>query len=75
MTLPVTEILCEWASRTTFEDIPLRTVQCAKEQVISIIAAIYAVAGPIFSNPSTGRSGNGETGRKPPSWGRGSKAA
>lgn len=51
MTLPVTEILCEWASRTTFEDIPPRTIQCAKEQVISIIAAIYAGSRVDFLQP------------------------
>ncbi len=42
MTVPVTEMLCDWACRTTFDDIPPRTVRCAKEQVLSIIAAMFA---------------------------------
>ncbi len=42
MTVPVTRILSEWAAGLTFEDIPKKTVRCAKEQVVSILAAIYA---------------------------------
>ena len=42
MTIPVTEILSEWTHNLKYDDIPAKTIKCAKEQVISIIAAIYA---------------------------------
>ena len=42
MTIAVTEIISEWACKLRFEDIPSRTVTCAKEQVIGIAAAIVA---------------------------------
>lgn len=42
MILPVTEILSEWAYGLSYDDIPAKTIQCAKEQVLSIVAAIYA---------------------------------
>jgi 2-methylcitrate dehydratase PrpD len=42
MTIPVTRILSEWVEGLRFEDIPPRTVECAKEQLVGIIAAIYA---------------------------------
>ncbi|WP_287153149.1 MmgE/PrpD family protein [Candidatus Solincola tengchongensis] len=51
MKIPVTEILCEWACRTTFEDIPPRTVRCAKEQVLSIVAAMLAGSRADFLQP------------------------
>ncbi len=54
MTLPVTEILCDWACRTTFEDIPPRTVRCAKEQVLSIVAAMLAGSRAEFLQPLYG---------------------
>ncbi len=40
--IAVTEILSEWASGLAFTDIPKKTVGCAKEQVIGIVAAILA---------------------------------
>jgi len=42
VTIAVTEIISDWACSLSFKDIPSRTVTCAKEQVIGIIAAILA---------------------------------
>ncbi len=42
MRIPVTRILSEWVEGLRFEDIPALTVKCAKEQVIGIVAAMYA---------------------------------
>ncbi|MCX5997141.1 MAG: MmgE/PrpD family protein, partial [Chloroflexi bacterium] len=42
MTIAVTEIISTWASGLKYEDIPSRTIACAKEQVIGIVAAMLA---------------------------------
>jgi len=39
---PVTETLSRWVEGLRFEDIPTRTIECAKEQVIGIVGAILA---------------------------------
>ncbi|MGQ9476778.1 MAG: MmgE/PrpD family protein [Actinomycetota bacterium] len=51
MTLPVTEMICDWARRTTFEDIPPRTIERAKDQVLSVVAAMFAGSGAAFLRP------------------------
>jgi 2-methylcitrate dehydratase PrpD len=53
VTIAVTEIISTWASKLRFEDIPPRTIACAKEQVIGIVAAILAGSrteecGPLY---------------------------
>ncbi len=53
-TIPVTRMLSEWAAGLAFEDIPAKTVTCATEQVVGIIAAIYAssrtdICKPLYS--------------------------
>jgi 2-methylcitrate dehydratase PrpD len=54
MTIPVTRMLSEWAAGLDFEDVPAKTITCACEQVVGIIAAIYAssradVCRPLYS--------------------------
>lgn len=51
MTTPVMEIVCDWAFRTTFEDIPPRTIEFAKAQVLSIVAAMFAGGRAAFLKP------------------------
>ena len=40
--IPVTGILSTWAAGLRYRDIPEKTIQCAKEQVVGITAAILA---------------------------------
>ncbi len=42
--IPVTGILADWAAALTYEDIPARTIQCAKEQTLGIAAAVLAAS-------------------------------
>ncbi|MDD3718111.1 MAG: MmgE/PrpD family protein [Actinomycetota bacterium] len=51
MSVEVTRILAEWVHALRFEDIPDRTLQCAKEQIVGIIAATYAGSRSTASAP------------------------